>query len=328
MNTAKAISQQLFVLARGAIVGYCILSFTACSGDPVRTTTAVAAYGTDSSAGSGDPPAALRMALNIGSADAEEAAAIRRVAPGANPRAAIGRYLAALQMPSGGPALAQAKVIFVDESAYRLTFPGRLIYVLRFPQWPVALRPPAPLAGNNLFVFEPGKPLRLLVGSRQLQAYFSQTIVPPGGEAAAGRVLATWLTLFAELAQDGMYRFKAPIVESVGKTAAGTFEAKGRIAVEADVGNKGVIIARIVVAANGKLISAHTEQNLKAGIRPICQATKLLDPDPLVRKMAQRDLLVMGQAARDYLLQQRSRASPELQAEIDRLWRQIVLEGR
>jgi hypothetical protein len=39
--------------------------------------------------------------------------------------------------------------------------------------------------------------------------------------------------------------------------------------------------------------------------------------------MAEQDLLFMGLAARDYLMEQRERASPELRASIDRLWRLI-----
>ena len=63
-------------------------------------------------------------------------------------------------------------------------------------------------------------------------------------------------------------------------------------------------------------------------MRPICQATKLLDADPLVRRMAERDLLVMGSVAQDYLIQQRLKATPELQREMDQIWERIVEEGR
>jgi hypothetical protein len=63
---------------------------------------------------------------------------------------------------------------------------------------------------------------------------------------------------------------------------------------------------------------------LKPGPRPICQATKLLDADAVVRKMAEQDLLFMGLAARDYLMEQRAAAGPELRQAIDRLWEQIV----
>jgi hypothetical protein len=67
---------------------------------------------------------------------------------------------------------------------------------------------------------------------------------------------------------------------------------------------------------------------IHAGVRPICQATKLLDPDPIVRRMAERDILVMGRAAKAYLDEQRARATPALRQAIDRMWKRIVAESR
>jgi hypothetical protein len=54
----------------------------------------------------------------------------------------------------------------------------------------------------------------------------------------------------------------------------------------------------------------------------------LLDADPIVRRMAEQDLLIMGSAAKSYLDEQRAKASPELRRAIDRLWQRIVDEGR
>jgi len=67
---------------------------------------------------------------------------------------------------------------------------------------------------------------------------------------------------------------------------------------------------------------------IKRGIRPICQATKLLDPDLIVRGMAEQAILVMGRAAKEYLAEQRESASPELRDAIDRIWHKIVSEDR
>ena len=67
---------------------------------------------------------------------------------------------------------------------------------------------------------------------------------------------------------------------------------------------------------------------LKPGPRPICHATKLLDPDPVVRAIVEQDLLIMGRAAKPYLDEQRAKASPELQQAIDRIWQRILNEGR
>ena len=67
---------------------------------------------------------------------------------------------------------------------------------------------------------------------------------------------------------------------------------------------------------------------MKRGVRPICQATKLLDPDPVVRQMAEDAILVMGKAADEYLSEQRARATPALREAIDRIWQRILIEDR
>ena len=76
------------------------------------------------------------------------------------------------------------------------------------------------------------------------------------------------------------------------------------------------------------LVNVSQTAHLKAGLRPICQATKLLDADPIVRRMAEQDLLILGRTAQEYLAVQRAKASPELQQAIDQIWQRIVDEGR
>lgn len=78
----------------------------------------------------------------------------------------------------------------------------------------------------------------------------------------------------------------------------------------------------------GKLVKVVDEAIVVAGPRPICQATKLLDPDPIVRGMAEQIILVMGRAAKEYLNEERAKASHELQKAIDRIWQKILDEGR
>ena len=78
----------------------------------------------------------------------------------------------------------------------------------------------------------------------------------------------------------------------------------------------------------GGLVRTTWEKHLKPGPRPIGQASKLLDADPVVRRMAERDLLIMGRAAKPYLDDERAKAAPELQAAIDRIWECILKEER
>ena len=63
-------------------------------------------------------------------------------------------------------------------------------------------------------------------------------------------------------------------------------------------------------------------------MRPICQATKLLDPDPVVRRMAEDAILLMGKPAKEYLDGQRARATPALREAMDRIWQRILIEDR
>jgi hypothetical protein len=73
----------------------------------------------------------------------------------------------------------------------------------------------------------------------------------------------------------------------------------------------------------GQLAKANETAKIREGPRPICQATKLLDADPIVRRMAENDLLYLGDLVKDYLDEQRAQATPELRQAIDRLWQRI-----
>ena len=55
----------------------------------------------------------------------------------------------------------------------------------------------------------------------------------------------------------------------------------------------------------GRLTKVTEVNKVVRGIRPRCQATRLLDPDPVIRAICEQDILVMGVAARAYLLEQR-----------------------
>ena len=92
-------------------------------------------------------------------------------------------------------------------------------------------------------------------------------------------------------------------------------------------GGKGELTATLTFDADGRLTRVSEDSAIKPGVRPICQATKLLDADPLVRRMAEQDLLVMGRACKEYLDEQHAQASPELRQAIDRVWKRIVEEG-
>lgn len=214
----------------------------------------------------------------------------------------------------------------LDEELTR-TLPGYAFYVLRFRQYPVALVPPGPLQASNVLVVGQDDSVAVLVDVPALENFFRSTVRPVTTEAQARAVAKAWLRLSEELAQDGFLRFSIPENSvTVGPAASGGQQVTGKAVVAPQTGNRGEIDATLIFDPAGKLVSVTETRNIKRGIRPICQATKLLDPDPVIRGMAEQDILVMGKAAKQYLDEQRATAPPELRQAIDRLWQQILAE--
>lgn len=200
-------------------------------------------------------------------------------------------------------------------------------YLLRYPIWPIAFNISKPLGTNNIFVLDKANKVKALITTEQQAEKFARENMKPITSSDQGKTAAAaWIVLQQQLQQDGMFRF-LPTKTSSNKTDKGLV-ATGSSAVDPAGGNDGSISATLTFDDCGKLNRVETKAALQAGMRPICQSTKLLHPDPIVRKMAERDLLVMGKACGFYLKQQRAKASPKLRAEIDRVWRQIQLENR
>jgi hypothetical protein len=197
--------------------------------------------------------------------------------------------------------------------------------LLRYPVWPIAMPINPPLSTNNIFVLdEANKIVALITDSDQLQKFFTQHLNPVRNEHDARTALIVWLRMQQELAQDGMFQFSIPETSiRITKGAAGSITAAGQSVVAPTGGNQGTLDSKIVFGADGKLASTTNERNIQEGMRPICQSTKLLDKDPIVRRMAEQDILLMGRSCKFYLDEQRAKATPELQAAIDAIWKRI-----
>jgi hypothetical protein len=182
------------------------------------------------------------------------------------------------------------------------------------------------LNSSNLYAVGPdGKP-RLMKEQKQLEDFFKTTLPPAKTDDAAKDAARAYVRLAEELHQDGFFKF-APQDDSTkveqgkdGKTAS------ARAVVMA--GGNGELGAALTFDDAGKLANVVENAKIKEGPRPICQATKLLDADSIVRRMAERDLIIMGRAAKPYLNEQRAKAAPELQKAIDHIWQQILEEDR
>jgi hypothetical protein len=199
------------------------------------------------------------------------------------------------------------------------TFPGIDFFGVLFRQYPSAVKPPAGLAASNVAFVQDRQVFYLTSVTDQEDFFFSELAPVPGEDEAkdAGRA---WLRLAEDLVQDGFYTFSKPAVDFSDGVVTGQVTVLN--------GGTGDIRVSMTFDGDGNLMDVQENRTVRPGIRPICQATKLLDADPLVRRMAEQDILVMGSAAKPYLDEQRAKAKPELKQAIDRIWKRIREEGR
>jgi hypothetical protein len=219
----------------------------------------------------------------------------------------------------GMPSLAR-----ITDEALTQTFPNQHFFGVTFRQYPVARAAPKPLKSKNIFALRKNGKTRHLTDTAGLEEYFRETLPPVSDEKSATDAAAAWLRLSEEFKQDGYFKFSIPRDSLKAEKADTGWRASGKAVVTQ--GGKGDISVSLTFTPAGKLARAEEANSVKAGVRPICQATKLLDADPIVRRMAEKDVLVMGQTAKEYLDEQRALASPQLRQAIDRIWQRIVNE--
>jgi hypothetical protein len=221
----------------------------------------------------------------------------------------------------------RAKVAAVPDACVSRAFPGHRVFSSRFSRYPVERVPPHPLKAQNLFVVGPdGKP-KLINDAQGLEEFFRATAAPVKDAAGAKLAGSAWLSLIEELAQDGFYKFQT--VDEATKVvdeAGGGKEVTTKAVVMS--GGNGEIVTTLMFDASGRLSRAESKVQIKPGPRPRCHATKLLDPDPVVRSIVEQDLLIMGPAAGPYLEEQRAQAAPDLQRAIDRIWQRVLAGER
>jgi hypothetical protein len=232
----------------------------------------------------------------------------------------VDAYLADLKGPT-------PRVKPLTDEVVQRALPGYVYFEVLFPQYPVGRLPPAPFKVGNVLAVK-GKQVTPIAGDKDLEKFCKANLAPVKDEAAAKETARAWLRLSEALHQDGFYEFTIPeksLTVTPGKEGR---QVEGKAAVEPKGGNKGEINVTLTFDAAGKLGSVEEKAKLVPGMRPICQVTKLLDPDPVVRAMAEQDILVMGRMGKPYLDEQRAKAGPEVRKIIDRLWRRILDEGR
>ncbi|MDP6633779.1 MAG: hypothetical protein QGG42_02695 [Phycisphaerae bacterium] len=222
--------------------------------------------------------------------------------------------------------LRQSPKRIADDAVRKVLGKDYVICQLRFMQYPVARMSPPPLGANNIFaIHKKDKTVTHIAKIDALEEFFIAKATPAGDQAAMKTIAQAWLAISTILVTDGFYRLAVD--------AAGITVNKGKgweVVAKAIVqrGGRGHVQATLTFDAKRKLLGIEQEKKLVGGMRPICQSTKLMDSDPIVRGMARQSLRTMGLMAREYLADQRKRVSPELQRAIDNIWQQILQDQR
>ena len=223
----------------------------------------------------------------------------------------------------------QGRVSLLTDDALARAIPAYRWVSVILPQYPVARRPPVPLAASNLYAvgYSDGA-LFLLTSANELQQFAAQNLGPTVGASRCVDVMQAWLRLTQEFSADGYFEFSLDQNSLACVSKADGLIASGLINVVPQRGDLGHIQATLTFNNDGKLITVSEDRQVYAGARPICHATKLLDSDPVVRGMAVQGLVVMGRASKDYLDIHRATADAKLRQAIDAVWARIIAEGR
>ena len=247
---------------------------------------------------------------------------------GVRPRAIFTQFLAKLPVAAQHEWVRGVRPVRLAESALPAVFPEHQFYVLHYSAYPVGRPLPEPLRGQNVLILSKTGALEHITDATALERVLRPLLPPARDPQTRGSILRAWLSITLEFTQDTMFEFSIP-PDSVQIVAdGGGWKASGKAVVKPSGGNQGDISLSLSFDSTGKLLSVAETRAVRAGIRPRCQATKLLDADPIVRAMAQQDILVMGRAGAAYLAERHPIATPELQAALEKLWQQILVEGR
>jgi hypothetical protein len=209
----------------------------------------------------------------------------------------------------------------IEDAAVGKVLPDTVFLAVWFRQFPVARVVPEGLKASNVFAVDRDDKVTVLTDAAGLEKFFRARAVPARGEEALKDAARAWVRLAQQFHQDGFYTFE--LVDDATRVGGEEGARTASATVAPMKGGSGTLTATLTFDEAGKLAKVSETDKLRPGPRPICQATKLLDPDPLVRRMAEQDLLIMGLAAGPYLDEQRAGAAPELRRAIDRIWQRI-----
>lgn len=196
--------------------------------------------------------------------------------------------------------------------------PGVQVFARVARRWPVARMENSCVT----FVDAKGKATEV-TDEAALKKFVLANFLPVRNAVAAKQAVRAWLLLIEPLVNDGFFRFETDEA-ALNVSPADGAPGKARGMAKVVSGGRGELVVTLTFDKDGRITDIVSETKLEEGVRPICQSTKLLDPDPIVRGMARQDLLTMGVAAKPYLDEMRPKLSPELQKAVDEIWQEIL----
>lgn len=185
-----------------------------------------------------------------------------------------------------------------------------------------------PWPPRSLFTVDRTGGVTYLTEAKALEDFFRGRLPVVKTEADARAAVEAWLILSQTLQNHVQFPVDVAGVKATSQDG-GIWMAEGQAGVQIEPGKMslkdvGYVKAKLTFGGDGKCQAVVTDVKVRPGVRPICQSTKLLDPDPIVRTMAETELRLMGRQAEEYLKYQRARSTPDIQAAIDRMWQQIL----
>ena len=218
---------------------------------------------------------------------------------------------------------ASGTVELVKDEPVGRSMPAFAFYTVRYRQFPVALATPEGLKASNVFAIDAKGKVQVLTTLPELQKFLKASLPAADSKAKLEDAARLAVRFGQEFHQDGFYKFK---LEDDSTKATPGKSATAKVVVMQ--GGNGTYVVDLKVDESGKLTSLEEKSAIRRGPRPRCQATKLLDKDAIVRGMAEDALLDMGRGAKEYLDEQRAKASPELKKAIDAMWQKICEQDR
>jgi hypothetical protein len=214
-----------------------------------------------------------------------------------------------------------AKLEAIKDEAVTKTCPHHTFYGVFYAQYPIARELPEGLQYSMIFVVTDGK-ATLIKDVKELEKTFIKAAAKCDTEAKKKDAARAWLALSQNLHQDLFYKFK--LMDDSTKVDGTTATAKLMVA----EGGRGELNATVTFDDKGQITKAGEESKIVPGPRPRCHATKLLDADPIIRRIVEDDLLYMGKAALPYLQEQHDKAAPELKKAIAAIMERISTQDR